>query len=233
MCMFEVKHVSKSYGPVPSLHAVSFVLHPGSITGIIGPNGAGKSTLLKIMSGFEIPDAGQVIFNGMPLSSFTMIKQHVAFMPEQLEIYPDYTAGSFLDFLHRATGKEDSDLLQQLGLLEVRHKQIKHLSKGYRQRVKLYFALCNNRQIVLLDEPFDGFDPIQLRDIFKIIQSEQNKGRTFVVSIHQLQDAERICTDFLLMKEGSLIAEGSMSSLTEKYGLTAPSLEDVFMEALQ
>ncbi len=230
--MLRIKEISKNYAGAPSLAGVSFAVPANSITGIIGPNGAGKSTLLRIMAGFEFPDSGEILFRGTPLAGFAAIKRLVSYMPEQLEIYPDYRVNQFLNFLHRAVGRADEELLDVLNLRGVGQKKIGHLSKGYRQRVKLYFSLCNDRRIIILDEPFDGFDPIQLQDILEMIRAEQRKGRTFIISIHQLHDAEKICGHYVLLKEGRMVAEGDMNALSDRFGLEKPSLEQVFMEAL-
>ncbi|MBI2353447.1 MAG: ABC transporter ATP-binding protein [Deltaproteobacteria bacterium] len=230
--MLNLREISKTYTGTRSLTDVSFAVPENSITGIIGPNGAGKSTLLKIIAGFEHPDSGEMLFRGTPLSAFDDIKRLVSYMPEQLEIYPDYRVSEFLGFLHGTVGRADVGLLELLNLMSVRNKKIGHLSKGYRQRLKLYFSLCNDKRIVILDEPFDGFDPIQLQDILDMIRAENRKERTFIISIHQLHDAEKICTRYVLLKEGSLVAEGDMASLAERFGLEEPSLEQVFMEAL-
>lgn len=230
--MLHVKEISKSYAGTPSLAGVSFTVPENSITGIIGPNGAGKSTVLRIIAGFEFPDSGEILFRGTPLSGFAEIKRLVSYMPEQLEIYPDYRLNEFLDFLHKAVGRADEELLEVLNLRGVGQKKIGQLSKGYRQRIKLYFSLCNDRRIIILDEPFDGFDPIQLQDILAMIRAEHRKGRTFIISIHQLHDAEKICGHYVLLKEGRMVAEGDMSALSDRFGLEKPSLEQVFMEAL-
>lgn len=230
--MLNLKEISKTYSGTPSLRNVGFEVPENSITGIIGPNGAGKSTLLKIIAGFEHLDSGEILFQGTPLSGFAETKRLVSYMPEQLEIYPDYRVNEFLGFLHGTVGRADEELLDVLNLRSIAHKKIGHLSKGYRQRLKLYFSLCNDKRIVILDEPFDGFDPIQLQDILGVIRAEHRKGRTFIISIHQLHDAEKICTRYVLLKEGTLVAEGDMESLAERFGLEEPSLEQVFMEAL-
>lgn len=230
--MLNVREISKNYAETRSLDRVSFTVPENSITGIIGPNGAGKSTLLRIIAGFEFPDSGEIFFRGSLLCGFSEIMRLVSYMPEQLEIYPNYRVNRFLDFLHKGVGRADDELLELLNLRAVGQRKIGHLSKGYRQRIKLYFSLCNDKKIIILDEPFDGFDPIQLQDILEMIRAEHRKGRTFIISIHQLHDAEKICDHYILLKEGRMAAEGNMSALADRFGLEKPSLEQVFMEAL-
>ena len=105
------------------------------------------------------------------------------------------------------------------------------MSKGWHQRLKLYTALCNNKRIVILDEPFEGFDPLQMVKIIKVIKSQNSKGRSFILSIHQLSYAQKICNYFLFLDEGILIAEGSKDDLVTRY--STESLEEIFLKVLQ
>lgn len=229
--MIEVRGITKRYGQNESLQDVSFSIPEGAVTGVIGPNGAGKSTLLKIIAGFEQADRGEILFQSAPLSSFAQKKTLFSYMPEQMEIYPDYTVFRFLNFLYHATGQRNDELMEKLQLHQVSHKKIGSLSKGYRQRVKLYAALCNIKPAALMDEPFDGFDPIQLMEILRLITDEADRGRTFVISIHQLYDAEKICSRYVLLDEGRVVAEGGMAELKDRFG--GVSLEDIFINALK
>lgn len=229
--MIEVRGITKSYGQNKSLQDVSFSIPEGAVTGVIGPNGAGKSTLLKIIVGFEQADRGEILFRSAPLSSFAQKKTLFSYMPEQMEIYPDYTVFRFLNFLHHVAGQRNDELMEKLQLHQVSHKRIGSLSKGYRQRVKLYAALCNDKPAALMDEPFDGFDPIQLMEILRLITDEAERGRTFVISIHQLYDAEKICSRYVLLDEGRVVAEGGMAELKDRFG--GVSLEDIFISALK
>lgn len=229
--IIEVRGITKRYGQNNSLQDVSFSIPDGVVTGVIGPNGAGKSTLLKILAGFEQADRGEILFQNAPLSSFTKKKTLFSYMPEQMDIYPDYTVFRFLGFLHRVAGRKNEELMENLRLHRVLNKKIGNLSKGYRQRIKLYAALCSDKPVVILDEPFDGFDPIQLMEILRLITDEADRGRTFVISVHQLYDAEQICSRYVLLDEGRVVAEGGMAELKNRFG--DGSLEEVFISALK
>jgi ABC-2 type transport system ATP-binding protein len=231
--MLRIENISKRYSRNLILKDVSCTVPERSITGIIGPNGAGKSTLLRIITGIENADRGEVSFNGTLLSSFDEKRRLFSYMPEHLQIYPDYSVERFLEFIHKATGHKDTPLLEALHLSKVGLKKIRHLSKGFQQRMKLYFALCNKKKTMLLDEPFDGFDPIQLQEILDLIRKEREGGRTFLISIHQLFDAEKLCTRYVLLDEGRVVAEGDMEALRREFGLPGASLERLFMEALR
>ncbi len=231
--MLKISNITKRYFRTIALNKVSFEVSEGSITGIIGPNGAGKSTLLDIIAGFQNPDAGEIYFNDSPFMLFKEKRKILSYMPEHLEIYPDYYVADFIRFIHRVTRYVNTDLIETLNLAKVKNKKIRYLSKGYHQRLKLFFALSNTKKIIVLDEPFDGFDPIQLIEILKFIRSENRKGRTFILSIHQLYDAEKICDHYVLLDEGRIVTMGSIQTLKQTFGEDNSSLEQIFMRAIQ
>ena len=231
--MIKINNITKRYFKTVALNRVGFEVSEGSITGIIGPNGAGKSTLLDIISGFQNPDEGEIYFHDRPLMAFKEKRKILSYMPEHLEIYPDYYVDEFIQFINAATKHIDTDLIEILNLAKVKNKKIRYLSKGYHQRLKLFFALSNTKKIMVLDEPFDGFDPIQLIDILEFVRSENRKGRTFILSIHQLYDAEKICNHYVLLNEGKVVTQGSIQTLKQTFGEDNSSLEQIFMRAIQ
>jgi ABC-2 type transport system ATP-binding protein len=231
--MIAAQSLSKSQGGISILRDVRMEAPRSRITGIIGPNGAGKSTLLRILAGFETADSGKVIHADRCLVRLRERQPLLVYMPEQVEIYPEETVSGFIGFLGRATRHRDESLITRLGLDAVMSKPLKHLSKGYSQRVKLYFALAHAKPLVLLDEPFDGFDPIQLGDVLDILREERNAGRTFVLTIHQLHDAEKICDHLVLLRQGCTVAQGSLDDLRSRFATPTASLEEIFVRALR
>lgn len=231
--MIELKNISKNYSKNRALDNISVSIPKGSVTGIIGPNGAGKSTLIKIIGGFEFSDKGEVRIFEKSVKNFNQRKQYLSYMPETMFIYPEYFVDEFLDFYHKAAGFKDDDLIASLSLRKVSLKKIGHLSKGWHQRLKLYIALCNKKPIVILDEPFDGFDPLQLKEIINLFISQRSAGRSFILSIHQLSDAQKICDYFILLDEGRMIAEGTLEELGVHFSCNPGSLEDIFIKALK
>ena len=230
--MLRIDNISKRYSSTLALNNVSFEVPRNSITGIIGPNGAGKSTLMKIVSGFEYADKGDLYFNDQRLSSFNEKKSIFYYMPEYLDLYPDYSVDYYINFIQKTTDYADKSLIETLGLVNVRNKKIAHLSKGFRQRLKLFSSLANNRNIVILDEPFDGFDPIQIIKTLELIKIEREKGRTFILSIHQLYDAEKICDYYVLLNKGDIITKGTKEELNREFGENNSSLEQIFIKAM-
>lgn len=244
--MLVLRNISKHYSEHNVLNEISLTIPEKSITGIIGPNGAGKSTLIRIIAGFEFPDSGTVCINKNQIQGFKQTKKIISYMPEYMQIYPEYFVDEFLAFYHSSVNRfygqaghransqpGHRDLLMMLSLETVYGKKIKHLSKGWHQRLKLYTALCNNKPIVILDEPFDGFDPLQLRDIINIFKSQNSNGRSFIMSIHQLAYAEKICDYFIFINAGDIIAEGSLDMLEKRFPTETKSLEEIFLKALE
>ena len=231
--MLLIDNITKRYSKTLVLNNVSFEVQRNSITGIIGPNGAGKSTLFEIISGFQGADSGKIYFKNKPLLSFNEKKHFISYMPEKLKIYPNYYVDDFIRFINKTTQYINTDLIEILDLNRVKDKKISHLSKGFHQRLKLFFALSNTKDIVVLDEPFDGFDPVQLIDIIGFIKLENQKGRTFILSIHQLYDAEKICNYYLLLNKGNVVAKGNMQKLRKRLGQEDLSLEQIFIRAIQ
>ena len=214
------------------LKDINFSTPKDSITGIIGPNGAGKSTLIKILTGFEFSDSGTIYIDGQKIEKFGQIKNRISYMPENMTLYPDYFVDEFIDFYEKAIDYRDEKLLITLGLKNVFDKKIKYLSKGWHQRVKLYTALCNKKDIVILDEPFEGFDPLQMREIKNIIFSQNGNNRQFILSIHQLSYAKKICNYFIFLNQGRLVAQGSLAYLSAKYQVKNQDLEEILLRSI-
>ncbi len=215
---------------MPVLSDIYCTVPRNSIAGIIGPNGAGKSTLLKIIAGIEDADSGNIAIDDYQSDSGGNRLSLLAYMPERLGLYPQYTVAEIVTFFESTTRRRDEHLFKQLRLHSVYTTKIINLSKGFYQRVKLYLALNNDKPYILLDEPFDGFDPIQLRELQAILHAVQSEGRTIILTIHHLYLAERICDYIILLHNGTLFAAGTKQELKEKY--TADNLEEIFIKAL-
>jgi len=231
--MIALKNISKKYRDNAILKNITVSIPKGLVTGILGPNGAGKSTLLRIMAGFEFADTGAIYIDENKMQNFNQIKKYLSYMPENLLIYPDYSVEEFLDFYHSAMNYIDKELLSILSLKAVFNKRIKHLSKGWHQRLKLYTAMANKKSIIVLDEPFDGFDPLQLKDIIQMILAQNANGRTFILTIHQLADANKICNNYILLNNGAVIAAGNLNQLSKNFNTGTQSIEEIFLKALE
>jgi len=231
--MITLKNISKHYSGNTVLSDISLEIPKNSVTGILGPNGAGKSTLLKIITGFEFPDSGTVFIENSEVTNFSGRKEHISYMPEKMTLYPSYFVEEFLRFYHSAIGFHDDELLQLLSLQKMYAKKIKHLSKGWHQRLKLYLALCTAKPIIILDEPFEGFDPLQMQEITRLFKSRNSAGFSFLLSIHQLSYAQKICDYFIFLNNGKIVAEGSYQTLAEHFSAAKENLEEIFLKVLK
>ncbi len=227
--MIRLSGVTKHYQNQTVLYNISLEIEKNAINGIIGPNGAGKSTLLKVMTGF-IPYKGHVYISGKKILNFNDAKGFISFMPEKMQLYPEYYAGEFLKFFHLLKRTKDEELFNALELTNILNKKIKHLSKGWHQRLKLYLALCGDKPIAILDEPFEGFDPLQMQKIIQVIKKQKENGKTFLLSIHQLDYAKKICDNIILLNKGRVVEQGSMNKLSKQF--KTDDLEQIFIKAL-
>ncbi|HJV47890.1 MAG TPA: ABC transporter ATP-binding protein [Geothrix sp.] len=202
------------------LHGLDFEIRKGERLGLIGPNGAGKTTLLEAMAGL------------LPLADGNVSCRESSFyLPDGVTPWADLRVGELLSTFQRYHHREAGDrtgLVEALDLGPVVGKRMRELSKGNRKRVLLALAFLTRATLLLLDEPFDGLDIHQARRAMKLIESHQASGRTFLLSIHELRQAEGLCERFLLLVAGRLVATGTLQELRERTG-TGDGLEEVFL----
>lgn len=227
------KSLSKSYSGKQALTDFSFEAGSGELIGILGANGAGKSTLIKVLAGVIKPDSGNAILNGYSVRRDRRAAQaHIGYLPETPSGFDDITVYEFLAFSANAHGIFGNALkpaifkiFEDLDLHAVKYKKLSSLSKGWRQRAWLGQSLVHNPSLLFLDEPTDGFDPIQkvaIRQHIKLIA----KGRTILMSTHILEEAEAICNRIMIMKSGRLVKDGNTSTLLDKQGRLEQSMID-------
>jgi ABC-2 type transport system ATP-binding protein len=218
--VISVSHLSRRYGAHLAVDDVSFEVGKGEVVGFLGPNGAGKSTTLRVLAGFLEPTAGTVTIAGHDVvgDSFEA-RRCVGYMPETAPLYPEMRVVDFLRFraeLKRVARGDRvawvDDAMAKAGVLDVAHKRIAHLSKGYRQRVGLADAVVARPPIVILDEPTAGLDPNQIREARRLVR-ELGREHTVVLSTHILSEVEACATRVLLVHRGKLVAEGRMEAI--------------------
>jgi ABC-2 type transport system ATP-binding protein len=204
---------------------------PGEIMGLIGPNGAGKSTLLECIAGLLTIAAGTVWWQGSPISPRKR-KQVIWYLPDAILPFAGQRVATTLTFfckIHRNDKAELDRLVRLLELSPMLKKPFETLSKGFRRRVLLALALLSRRPLLMLDEPFDGFDIRQTLSMMDLLRSYQAE-RSMILSIHQLAEAEKICDRFLLLDQGRLLGLGTLDELRKQTGLAGDaSLEEVFL----
>ncbi len=211
--MIEVEHLTKRYGETTAVSDLSFTITPGQIYGFLGPNGAGKSTTMNIMAGCLAATSGEVKIGGYDIFEQPKeAKKQVGYLPEFPPLYMDQTVTEYLRFVAKAKGLPRREVDQGIGkvveetrLEEVKDRVIKHLSKGYRQRVGIAQALLGNPEIIILDEPTVGLDPAQIIEIRDLIRT-LGENHTVIFSSHILSEVQAICDEVLIIHKGRLVA---------------------------
>ncbi len=222
--MIEVKNLKKSYGSFRALHGISFTVERGHIYGFLGPNGAGKSTTMNIITGCLAPSEGSVTINGHDILHDPInAKKCIGYLPEQPPLYLDMKVTEYLDFVGRAKGLRGSELYSQIDevidltdLGAVHNRLIKNLSKGYRQRVGIAQAMLGNPEVIILDEPTVGLDPIQIIEIRELIKS-LSENHTVILSSHIMQEIYAVCDRVMIITAGRLVANDTLQGLLDTY----------------
>jgi len=229
--LLEVAGLAKRYGEQHALAAVSFDVRPGEVLGLIGPNGAGKTTLLEALAGLIPLEAGELVWRGTPISAAER-RDMMFYLPDGLRPWDDELVLRVLTFfaaVHSRTGHDLSETIASIGLAPVLRKRVHALSKGFARRLMLALALLTPQPLLLMDEPFDGFDLRQTRDVMGLIRRVARSGRTLLLAIHQLADAEHVCDRFVLLADGAVRGSGTLDELRGETKLTSASLEDIFL----
>ena len=215
-----VSQVSKFYGDVVAVSDISFTLEPG-VTALLGPNGAGKSTTLEMLTGLLSPSTGSIEILGRPVRGDRELYRNVGLVPEQELIYPFLTAREFLYLNATLQGLRDPEAAAQRALEIVdlvgdADRKLGGFSKGMRQRTKVAAALVHDPQVILMDEPLTGTDPLQRRRVIELIKQLGAEGRTVVVSSHVLDEVERFADRILVIVNGKLAAAGNFHTIRER-----------------
>jgi ABC-type multidrug transport system ATPase subunit len=231
LIVLQVTSLTKFYGEQLALEGVGFSAQGGEILGLIGPNGAGKTTLLEAIAGLLPVDAGEIRFGDRPLPPHRR-RQVIFYLPDGVRPYADQTTEQVLAFIagvYRRSANEVSEIVSTVGLRPVLIKRIHALSKGYNRRLIIALGLLTRHPILLMDEPFDGFDLRQSRDMMGVLRRVASSGRTLLLSIHQLRDAEQVCDRFALLADGRIRSVGSLEELRGQANRPGGNLEDVFL----
>ena len=210
--MITVEHLIKRYGNYYALNDVSFEIGDGEIVGLLGPNGALKSTTMNILTGYLAPTAGDITIDGVRLSDDPAgIRRLIGYLPEMPPVYPDMTVDEYLNFVYDLKGcklpREEhlDEICSVVRLGDVRHRLIRNLSKGYRQRVGIAQALIGDPKVIIFDEPTVGLDPKQILEVRNLIRSLGGK-HTVILSTHILAEVQAVCEKIVIIHRGNIIA---------------------------
>ncbi len=219
--MIEAKNLVKQYGSNEALHGVSFTFEDGRIYGFLGPNGAGKSTTMNIITGCLAPTSGEVKINGFDIfDDAKEAKRCIGYLPEQPPLYLDMTAEEYLYYVGGMKGIKGEELIlsvaeciEKTNIGSVKDRLMKHLSKGYKQRVGIAQALLGNPPIIILDEPTVGLDPKQIIEIRQLILSLK-ESHTVILSSHILTEINEVCDYAVIISDGNIVASDTIENLT-------------------
>ncbi len=217
----KIQQLSKSYGQQKAVDDISFEVKPGEILGFLGPNGAGKTTTMKMITSYLELDQGDILIGGKSVKGGDL-KKYIGYLPEHNPLYLDMPVLDYLAFCAALQGMEKSEIpnrirqmVRQCGLDLEKHKFIRELSKGYRQRVGLAQAMIHDPEVLILDEPTTGLDPNQIVEIRELIKS-LGKEKTVILSTHILPEVEATCDRILIINKGKIVADGTPDLLRKQ-----------------
>lgn len=218
--ILQIHNLRKFFGEKRALNDVSFDVDRGSITGLLGPNGAGKTTLLRIINGIMVSDSGEALINGRPASLETT--NLIGYMPEERGLYDKMTVEDQIMYFGLLKGGNKKRLrevmkeyLELFNIYDDRRRKVKELSKGNQQKVQIISTLVHEPELVILDEPFSGFDPINGQLLQELIARLHDRGTTIMLSSHNMPAIEEMCSDIALIDHGNLLVKDSIENIKE------------------
>ena len=214
--MIELKNVTKTFGKFKALDDLSMTVPKGSVYGLVGPNGAGKSTAIRLMTGIYRPDSGSVTMEGMAIYENPVSKNRIGYIPDEIFYFPSASMEEMRKFYKSIYPQFDDALYEKL--FEVfqlpRKGQIRRFSKGMQKQAAFHLCLCTHPEMLILDEPVDGLDPVMRRQVWSLIMSDvASAGTTVLISSHNLRELEDICDHVGIMDHGKMLLERSLADM--------------------
>lgn len=217
----EVKNINKSYGTHHVLKGIDFSVESGQALGLLGRNGAGKTTIIRILMDVFGSDSGEILLDGRPIDHNAVSK---GYLPEERGLYPKKKIGDQLIYLARLKGMSKADAaagvtlwLKRLGMSEYRDARLETLSKGNQQKIQLITAVIHNPDIVVLDEPFSGLDPVNAKVLEETVKREISEGKIVIFSSHQMNYVEEFCDNIAILNKGKVVLSGSIRDIKRSY----------------
>jgi ABC-2 type transport system ATP-binding protein len=226
----QVAHLAKRFGDTQAVADVSFAVEPGEIFGLLGPNGAGKTTTIRMMLDIFKPDAGTVSILGGELDMTK--KRRIGYMPEDRGLYKDLKLEPTLVYLATLKGLDEKTAHDRLGgwmerldLTEHQHKKVQELSKGMQQKAQIIATLLHEPDLIVIDEPFSGLDPVSTRLVKQILEEQRQAGKSVLMSTHQMYQVEALCDRIVLIDEGQTVLYGPVSEIKRNFAGNAVTIE--------
>lgn len=222
----EIQEISKSYASVQAVHELSFSVNYGEIFGLLGPNGAGKTTTIRMILDIIKPSSGRILVLGGPVTEAT--KARIGYLPEERGLYEDMTLLDTLLFLgqlknlsHKAARAQAEIYLRELSLWDVRTLKVQALSRGMRQKAQFVAATMHQPDLIIIDEPFSGLDPVNTRLIKNLIYRMRDRGAAIIMSTHQMYQVEEMCQRILLLDHGRQVLYGPLNEIRRRFASNA------------
>lgn len=220
--IISVQNVSKHYGDYTAVNGINLELKKGCLFGLLGPNGAGKTSLIRMMTTITAIDEGKILFNGTPLNSDT--PKHIGYMPEERGLYKKMKVGDQLLYLAQLKGMSKKEAEEKIMFWMKRfeiedwwEKEIHELSKGMQQKIQFISTVVHEPELLILDEPFSGLDPINTNLIKSEIFRLKENGTTIIFSTHRMEQVEEICEEIILVNKGNKVLSGNIQDIRNKY----------------
>jgi ABC-2 type transport system ATP-binding protein len=218
----EISHIVKSFGTVKAVNDVSFSVEKGTIFGLLGPNGAGKTTSIRVMLDIFRPDSGTVSILDGPMSDAK--KNRIGYMPEERGLYQDIRLDRCLTYLGTLKGLSAAEARQRAGsylerfdLAAHKHKKVKELSKGMQQKAQIITTLLHRPELIIVDEPFSGLDPVNTQMVIDLLREECDRGATILLCSHQMHQVEALCDRLVLIDHGQVMLYGRLDEIRRRY----------------
>jgi len=214
--MIEIKNVTKRFGTFAALDELNLTVPTGSVYGLVGPNGAGKSTLIRHMAGAYRPDSGEILVDGKPVFENSAIKQQIAWIPDEIFYFPQATVKDMMEYTRGIYPTFDEARFHRIGqAFSISEKQMfRRMSKGMQKQAAFWLALSIRPEILLLDEPVDGLDPVMRRQVWSLVMSDvAENGTTVLISSHNLRELEDVCDHVGIIHKGKAVLERSLEEL--------------------
>ena len=226
----EVSHISKSFRDIKAVNDVSFVVDSGEILGMVGPNGAGKTTTIRMLMDIIKPDSGEILILGQPLREDT--KDRIGYLPEERGLYRKISVTESLSYLatlknmNRDTaGQRAEQLLKRLNMWQHRDKKIEELSRGMGQLIRFVATIVHDPELIVLDEPFSGLDPVNTEVLKEFITELKGQGKSLILSTHIMNQVEELCDNVLMINKGAAVLNGRLGDVKAKYRSNSVILE--------
>ncbi len=224
-----LEHVSKSFGDFKAVSDLSLAVRPGRVFGLIGPNGAGKTTTIRMIVNIIVPDSGRIELFGQSMN--TSMQDRIGYLPEERGLYRKMKVGEQLKFfaeLKDVEGPKADELitrwLAKFELSDWRDKRAKELSKGMQQKIQFIAAVLHEPDLLILDEPFSGLDPVNVELMKEVILEQKSTGKTIILSTHQMEIAEKLCDDICMINKSEKVLDGRLREIRRSFGRNAVAL---------